>query len=206
MRLKKFIPLLFLFTSCVPSSQKQGMDTAAMTEISSPDKKAVITHENGFADIQLSIASVEKKDSSTLIHISSIYNGKNIGFNAVIPDKEESGFGHGMILSSTGAESDNFLALLAAEYHVPLATDAKFCKADTIAFVDLEKMGKTLGKDVNTFGHKMKLFFESDGETEADYKNAEVYFNIDKENNTIGFNEKDQDYRNDLIWFLTEKK
>jgi hypothetical protein len=58
----------------------------------------------------------------------------------------------------------------------------------------------------NLSGNSLKLFFEAEGETEDSYRSAEVYLNIDTTNNTVEFDEKDPEYRTDLIFFLTEKQ
>ena len=203
--LKKFFPLLLLLASCASGPQNNSIDTTALYSALDPDNEALVNRKDGYVDIQLTIASVEKKDSASLYHIASQYNGKNIGFDVLIPKTENTGFGHGMIITSTGEPSDNFLSMLARLYQVPLGQDAKFRKADTISFVDLEQMVKIQGgKSIS--GNKMKLFFEEEGKTEDDYKTAEVFFNIDRGNNTVGFNEKDPDYRKDLVYFLAEKK
>ncbi len=157
--MKKLFPLFLLFAACASGPQENATDTTTMT----PVNEVQITREEGFASIQLSIASKVKKDSASLLHISSIYHGKKVGFDVLVPLAEKSGFGHGMILSSTGVESDNFLAMLAEEYHIAISGNEKFCKSDTISFDELDKMEKIIAAQGNetVTGNKMKLFFEA---------------------------------------------
>jgi hypothetical protein len=205
--MKKFlIPILLIaaLSNCGPatppgSAEKPGNDSAQL------QRDLVIDTSSGFVDLTFSLSSIEKKDSGFSLHISSAFGNQIAGFNVYIPDNaKKTGFGHGMIISSAGMESDNFLKLLARFYHVNISSDAKFCKADTIAFVDLKQMMKD--KDaVNLLGHDLKLFFEREGKTEEEYQYAEVYLNIDKGTGVVEFNEKDPEYREALIKFLSEK-
>jgi hypothetical protein len=193
--------LLLLLTGCGPAEEP---GTAA--EKNNGPGEVAINSAEGFTDITLNISSTEKKDSATLYHVLSMYLGKPVGFDVLVPDHaKKSGFGNGLILSSTGAPSDNFLEMLFKLYGLPYAAGTKFSTTDTLAYADLNQMAQLQG-GTNVSGNSMKLFFEKEGETEDEYHIAEVYLNIDKEKNVVEFDEKDPEYRSELLWFLSQKK
>lgn len=204
-QMKKIIPfaLLLLCAGCGSSPQEHEDDIAVLE---AKAKEVIIHSEGGFTDVTLQIASSERKDSAMFYHIESTYKGKAVGFDVTVPDVNgESSFGHGMILASTGAASDNFLEMICELYGIPRAQNSAFRSHDSLTFVDLNKMAEEFGGE-NASGNSMKIFFEEEGETENDYHVAEVYLNIDPNANTAEFDEKDPEYRSDLIYFLTEKK
>jgi hypothetical protein len=194
--------LLIFYTGCNSSKPKEDNSETVITQ---SDEVSIVS-ENGFTDVTLRISGKDEGDSSTVYHISGVYQGTEVGFNASIPHNAgQSGFGHGLILSSMGEKSDAFLKMLCQLYRIPYTKDSKFCTADTVSYVDLNKMAADMGGK-NLSGNSLKLFFEAEGETEDSYRSAEVYLNIDTTNNTVEFDEKDPEYRTDLIFFLTEKQ
>ena len=193
-----------LLFSCTPPGEKRENGDSTMNKTGPAE--AMIKTEDGFTDVTLNISGTEKKDSATLYHVLATHHGKPVGFDVLVPDHaKKSGFGDGLILSSTGAPSDNFLEMLSTLYGLPYATGTKFLTTDTLSYVDLNQMAQTHG-GTNVSGNSMKVFFEKEGETEDDYHTAEVYLNIDKEKNVVEFDEKDPEYRSELLWFLSQKK
>lgn len=152
-----------------------------------------------------------------------------VGFGATIPssgwrhqvdgegDEAFHSFWGSVTLHSRGDESDRLLALMADYYNVPapppaakqnllskvfggkndpLATTWKFANSIECLAVGIASNPALIADNVI----RMKLFFD-DGSENGSY--AEVFFNVDMPAGIVTFNEKDEDYRADLVNWLS---
>ncbi len=151
-----------------------------------------------------------------------------VGFSAIIPvsgwreqvngegDDAFHSFWGPITLCSRGIESDRLLALLAEYYGVPappptkggllgtilgrkdsgIATTWKFASSIECFAVGINSNPALISDEVI----HMKLFLE-DGVENGRY--AEVFFNVDMPEGSAALNEKDEDYRMDLVHWLS---
>jgi len=150
-----------------------------------------------------------------------------VGFGATIPtsgwreqvdgDGEDAfhSFWGSIILHSRGVESDRLLGLLAKQYGIPVPAKASglfermlgkkgnriecgwnFANSIECFAVGINSNPALIADDVV----HMKLFLE-DGIEDGRY--AEVFFNVDMPEGFAALNEKDQDYRADLVHWLS---
>ncbi len=151
-----------------------------------------------------------------------------VGFGATIPvsgwRKQVSGEGDdsfhsfwgSVILHSQGHESDRLLAFIAEYYEVPAPSAAKrgllsrtlgredIGRAATWKFTDsIECLAVGIASDPAVVANeaiRMKLFFD-DGVENGRY--AELFLTIDMPEGIATLNEKDEDYRSDVVHWLS---
>lgn len=150
-----------------------------------------------------------------------------VGFGAIIPvagwheqvdgegDQAFHSFWGPVTLLSRGDESDRLLALLASYYDVPAPVRAKpgvlgksfnhkDAQVPTWRFADsIECLAVGIASNPARIADemiRMKLFFD-DGMDNGRY--AETFFNVDMPQGFASLNEKDVDYRNDLVHWLS---
>lgn len=186
-------------TSSIPVSDTKNSQPMAIKplEIDKGEEEGI------GADIRLSLIEKQQNDSFHFYKAVSSYNGKNIGLLIAVPKKMgDKGFTRGFSLSSIGKESDNLLQTLAALYKQKPDTSLQFIHSITLTCVNLNELAKTLGRDNNDYRavNQYKLFFES---LEGD-QYAELYVNINPDENWIELREKDEEYRPALIKFLKQ--
>jgi hypothetical protein len=200
------IPLLLLSCSNADNSQKSHPDLNQHAEKTFAIKELFIDNgeEEGWgADLRLSISSVSETDTTKIYKAISSYEGKNLGFLVSVPKGKEGekGFAKGITFGSLGSESDFFLATLAKLYKQKIDSSIKFTSNISVSYVNLKEFGKSLGaQDASQYptSTEYKLFFE--GASDEDY--AELYVNINTEDNWIEIREKDEEYRPAIIKFL----
>ena len=195
--LKSFIAVLLLsFCSCWSDQNTGGkISTHTKTRSSFPIKPMIITgeHESWGADVRLSFTEVLANDSTTMYNVSSTYEGKNVGFIIIVPQKSMSK----LTLKSKGESSNNFLHVLQKIYKQKIDS-AKFVDSVTADCLNLSDLNQPWEKDV-VLAAQRKLFFQ--GSNEDDY--AELFLNIDEKEHWIEFVEKDSEYRPLIIKFLS---
>jgi len=154
------------------------------------------------ADITLSIIEKSENDTAKIYKAVSLCNGKELGLMVSVPKRKEGakGFGQGISLRSIGAPSDFLLQTLSKLYKQPLGTTATFVKDINVTYVNLKEFAKAVtGQEGQyTAANQYKLFFE--GKDDEEY--AEVFLNVNSEENWIELAEKDEEYRPDLLRFL----
>jgi hypothetical protein len=192
------ILVLFLILGCSKSEEKKDAINYPKSEMVVSD-----TTDSMGGDLKLSITSINENDSSKVFKVISSYKGLDVGLNVSVPSedkKSKSGFGSGIILSSNEA-SDNFLQALKKVYGSKVE-GKKFVKNISVNFVDLDAMAAQLGASSNSNSDEKqyKLFFEKESDV------AEMYLNINEKQGWIELKEKDSEYRDSIIKFLSVQK
>jgi hypothetical protein len=201
------LSLLFILTGCRLHS---GDSSDSLSPIPKPSYKPVVI-KSGVEDghpggIRLSIERTVDTDTTTSYTLISSYEGNAVGLIIVIPRKDN---GKKMVstafLKSMGPPSDLFLKLLASQYQQHIDSSAKF--ADSIPFICMnlmdffDKKSTTPGKD-DWIAAEYKLFFDSEN---AD-GDAEMFMNINPDQQWVEFAEKDEDYRSHIISLFQQEK
>jgi hypothetical protein len=163
---------------------------------------------NGWdADMRLSIIEIIKSGNAINYKAISSFKGKNIGFEISVPrydNKSKSYLARTATIRSIGEMSDDFLSTIATVYRLKLKDKAIFIDSIKISFIDLDEFservsGKNLSSDSKT--KKLKLFFETEIPDDA----AELYANINEKEHWLELKEKDDNYRENVVKFLTKK-
>jgi|GEM_PF-857728 len=187
------------------------------SSINLPEISKVAEQEEGlkdvFQDVFLKIVSEEKIKDSYVYIAKGLSKSKVVGLKFEIKSNLPNGINsdgsldakNGFIrnaikISSIGEESDEFLKAISKLYGFP--TDKKFINStlSPTAFslnksiVEVEKLGY----------YKFKLFFR-DGENDKEEDYCELFFNINTNEKTIEFFEKDSEYRKSLIKAFTNE-
>ncbi len=169
--------------------------------------EAKFTTEEGFVDITFPISQVEQLPSGVRrFHVRGNLQKKDAGFIIELdsqwdPQKIEGHdvasfyWGKGAFCRS-GEETDNFIRILAERYGLPPTISISQQRIDT-KIVGL----LTNPKNIDSERITMKFFFNSDADEDL---YSEVFINIDLQNKTLEFNEKDEGYREPLINSLTK--
>jgi hypothetical protein len=114
-------------------------------------------------------------------------------------------------LRSRGAESDVLLALVADYYEIPRAKSGGSIlgfltrrRAQPWRFVrEIQCLAVGINSDPSLLGDEpidMKLFFD---ENREGGRYAEVFLNVDLQRGCVWLNEKDEEYRSDLVHWLS---
>jgi len=167
---------------------------------------AVITIEDDFVDIALSISSFEKTDDGIYVFkFRNKINNKKIGFDAFLETKWKEHevkdadlvfYWSNAHLKSIGVESDNFLNELASLY------DAETSNLTFHSKINAEIVMLSGGPDsIETQPFRLKFFFNSEGSEDL---YSEIFINFDVKSNTAEFNEKDIEYRAPLLRSLSK--
>lgn len=154
--------------------------------------------EHGDGDIGLSIVSISETDSTTIYKAVSNWQNRNLGLSVRIPKKDgEKGFGSDIELNSIGIESDYLLRTIGKIYGQKIDSQARFTNKVSVGYVNLNEFAKTLGakEDSVPTQAEYKIFFQ--GKKDDDY--AELYLNVDTSAKRLEINEKDADYRPQII-------
>ncbi|MEO3403669.1 hypothetical protein AAFN85_07180 [Mucilaginibacter sp. CAU 1740] len=156
-------------------------------------------------DVRLSVTQKTKVNEVVVYDLKANYRGKLVGFQIVVPEntnQSKEGFGKGIEIKSMGKISDDFRNALAEIYKIKTDQEKKFIDKIPVAFVDLDAFAKSVVKNAKLDGSdfkKLKLFFES-----KDGEEAELFFNINKDQTQVELAEKDEEYRPLLINFFTK--
>ncbi|MDB5276150.1 MAG: hypothetical protein JWR61_1105 [Ferruginibacter sp.] len=142
-------------------------------------------------NFKLHIQSKEIKDNSYVYTVCSLYEENEIGFELQIPTDIKT-FGEGVIFKSLGNISDNFIKALFSIYGLYPQNNLKFVDSISFNYTGLNDLVyKSDGQKRLSHINYVKVFLEGNGEDEY----AELYVNIDENNETIEFEEKEYEYR-----------
>jgi hypothetical protein len=187
------------------NDKKQQVNSVKLADITSRTDTS-----EGFSDIFLIITSSIKTDTSNIYIGQGLFKGKTVGLkfeiNSNLPfgissDGEINSKGafvrNGVKFISIGQESDELINALSELYDEP--NKKPFSKKVISATVfSLNQQDADFGKKGY---YKFKLFFNDDG-GENDY--AEIFFNVNTDEQIIELHEKDHDYRKPLLKAFTE--
>ena len=185
------------------TSKSSGEKKDSIISMTYPVKPLQILteEEEGWgADVRLSIVKVIHQDSVTQYKILSTYNGKEIGFEIIIPAKLS--IKGALEFRSTGQNSDEFLHVLSKLYNVKSDSLKYFTKSCKLTGIDLNEFANDkLGAKISIIAglKEMKLFYEPANEN--DY--AELYLNINENEQWVEVKEKDEEYRKAVLGFLS---
>jgi hypothetical protein len=166
----------------------------------------------GFSDIFLTITSDTKTDTSHIYIGQGLYNNKTVGLKLDIRSNLPAGIASNGELNpnggavwnavkfiSIGQESNNLVFALAQLYNEP--AERVFTKdVLTPTLFSLNQQDVNLDKPGY---YKFKLFFNDESDDENKY--AEMFLNINTEEQIIELHEKDHDYRKPLLNTFTGK-
>lgn len=155
--------------------------------------------EEGWVD-----CAFEASRRGSRIEARARYDGEVVGFSVGLPAEWEpvsfgpdvplAAFRGRVALHSSGAESDRFVRALAARYGEP-APAARMAARVICTGITLEGDPRALDRG----RVRIKLFFAEDDEA----RYAEAYLNLTLPARRLEFNEKDEDYRANLLRALT---
>jgi hypothetical protein len=208
--MQKITIIFFLATllGCSTNQRKSVNTESTKTNISTLAIKPLQIdkgEEEGWgADIRLSIIDKAENDTVKIYKAVSSYEGKELGLLILVPKAKEGskGFGNGITLQSVGSQSDNLLYTLLTLYKQKVDTSAKFVKSVKVNYVNLKEFAKSVAGQEGqyTTANEYKLFFE--GNNDEDY--AELYLNVNADDNWIELREKDEEYRPIVLRFLRQ--
>ncbi|REC79438.1 hypothetical protein DRF60_06340 [Chryseobacterium elymi] len=164
--------------------------------------------EEGFNDIALKIVETENSANAFLYTVKGKYKNKIVGLKLTVQNNINAGivngkldsnafYRKGMTLQSIGEESDNFLHALCKIYGIK-CNDKFSIKPITVTIFPLNEIEANLS---NPNYYRFKAFFNDDEEN--DY--AEIFINLNLEENLVEFNEKDNEYRANIIKTYSRK-
>lgn len=139
-----------------------------------------------FVDLTFQIISSESKGDIQNFIIKGKYKESTVGLKVSVNTTKEKGFiMDGVHVSSVGEESNNFIKALSELYD---EDNINVQMKDEVIFTNyvLEKTRTS---------RKYKLFFDNGKENEY----AEIYLNINLNDNLIEINEKDLEYRKPIL-------
>jgi hypothetical protein len=199
--------VLGISIGCTSNTSKTGEGTkdSVVTVISPIKPLHILTEEEEEgegADLRLSITGFFKKDSISHYLISSTYNGKELGFEIAAPTNMS--MKGTLDFKSTGQNSDEFLHVLSGLYESKSDSLKKFTESYKVTYIDLNEFAKAkLGAEISdTTGVKeLKLFFETGDENNY----AELYLNINEKSYWVEVVEKDAEYREAILRFLSRQ-
>lgn len=186
-----------------------GCNKTNSSEENLPNITNVENPEEDFKDIVLKIVEVSKQDNNFTYLVKGKYENNIVGLKLSIVNNIAAGISkdaninsgsfvkNGITLESIGTESDNFVAALAKIYE--LKSTSKFSKKPVkVTVFPLNENTSDLSKPNY---YKFKAFFNDEAD-ENDY--AELFINLNLGNNTVEFNEKDSEYRTNVLKSLCE--
>ncbi len=185
-----------------------GCSKSQKTDAILPDITKVQEQEEGFSDLSLKIVEEYEKGNKYEYVVKGKFENNIVGLKIIIPNNIPAGIINGEIeaksflkngitILSIGNESDNFLNALSKIYHSQ--AKSKFSTKPIIATVfPLNQMKADLSQPEY---YKFKVFFNDEGD-ENEY--AEIFINLNLTNKFIEFNEKDNEYRTNIIKALEE--
>jgi hypothetical protein len=195
-----------LFLLICLSCQSKSNDQSAAHDATKLEAKPLIIDksEDSFGgDIKFSIVSIEKNGAYNTYKVNSTHEGKNVGFDVIMPNikEDKKGFGNGIIIKKSNDISHNFINLLQDVYKIKSKKELLFVDSIKANYVDLGAFMTTISgqKAEQSDTKQYKLFFEGD----EDY--AEIYLNINEQEHWIELREKDEEYRPLILAFLSKK-
>jgi hypothetical protein len=153
--------------------------------------------EEGWHDFNFAILQSKKANDGTLsLDVAGTYQGKTLAFRIrVLPEWKEKTepihvyWGHATLLSS-GSSSDSLVEIMDLLYGAKIGVK-KFKKEVPFEAVALQGNPASLEKQPV----KLKLFYDSSNQENY----AEIYLNIDLAREHVWLNEKDAEYRKNIV-------
>lgn len=158
----------------------------------------------------IALRLVDRTDGDTSITyaVRGLYQEDTVGFNIEVDNEipaginadgsvnEQAGFTTGAItFIRTGPESDQFMAALATLWNVDGVTSMKTNPTEPLVF----SSNRTVVDHDKPFTYSFKLFFAPEASVPG-----EVFFTFDTFKKTIEFQEKDTQYRSQIVHSLGE--
>ena len=164
----------------------------------------VQNQEEGFNDISLKIIETNKQGETYTYLAKGKFENKIVGLKISIKNNLQAGIKKGEIdgtafkkdgisFQSIGQESDNFLQAISKIYGIK--SNCKF--SNKIIKSTIFPLNQSIANLNQPEYYKFKVFFNDDEEENENY--AEIFININLEQNFIEFNEKDNEYRANII-------
>ena len=175
-----------------------------------PEILSVQNQEEGFEDISLKIVETNKQGNTFTYLAKGKYENKIVGLKISIQNNLKAGINKageidgtafnkdGISLQSIGQESDNFLHALSKIYGIN--SNAKF--SSKIIKSTTFPLNNNIADLNKSEYYKFKVFFNDQEEENEKY--AEIFININLQQNFIEFNEKDNEYRANIIKTFSE--
>jgi hypothetical protein len=151
-----------------------------------------IDAQNWGGDFTINIAQKQQISNDRIRYtLLSRYGDKPVGFYLDLrePGGNSTFVDHGVVLRPMGDTSNNFVAVLAQLYGVK-RLNAVFADSAVATYVQLAEMAET--KNPGNWSAAQKKLFFGDG-------SAEIYMNINPNEGTISFPEKDSANRADIV-------
>jgi hypothetical protein len=171
------------------------LSTFAATAFGATAPQGRVVAEGGLVDVDLPIVSyhIDKDQSLELVARGSI-DGREVAFEVRLDSKGDSKSGGEAFIQSVGRDSDAFVEMLARQYGLH-ATALKMVPRVSVMALTLPDGPGAAGKEPI----KMKIFFNANGGPNY----AEAFLNIDIENKTLGFHDKDPEYHAGILASLS---
>ena len=167
--------------------------------------------EEGFVDCVFKISELKHDCGLLRFHISASYEGVEVGLDVALMADIRAGFddemelnsdhvyAHGVTMSRSGSESDQFLDIISRLYGHDLPprrmVDEESYTAIALHQGDIDLISDPI---------KLKLFGQDSEPFNEDLYN-ESFFNVDLTAGYVYWNEKDSDYRSGFIDSLTKQ-
>lgn len=168
--------------------------------------------EEGFVDLTFRISELFDDGDSYHFHLIASYNQEIVGMSVSVKMNIQAGFDEnmdlikdhvyrpGVIFQSTGLESDRLITAISELYGQPAAS-LQMVDEETFTAIALHQGAI----DMDCDPVKIKIFGR-DGEPFDEDAYYESFFNLDLYKGYVYWNEKDPDYRQQLLQGLTAKK
>lgn len=183
--------------------RKSNQNSGSLIEITSNQEE-----EDGWQDLIFSIT--EKKNESNIWNLKceGVHGGVVVGFRIYINEGIDAGINEdgidstkfivdGIRIESIGEKSDKLIEIMSSIYKQPIVKKFTQTKLNyTIFPLNNEKAILENGR------FKFKLFFD-DNDEQGLY--SELYINPNLPNGTLELNEKDEDYRENIIKSMTSR-
>jgi hypothetical protein len=166
--------------------------------------------EEGFVDSVFKIKNLVETNKDYKFHLSASHKGEILGFDVTIIKGIKGGFDsnmnlitghvykHGVVFSRSGVESDRLISVLNSLYGYK-QKKIKMVQKEIFTAIALHQNPI----DITSEAIKIKIFGK-DSEPIDEDAYYESFFNIDFKNGFVFWNEKDADYRKQLISGLSE--
>ena len=169
------------------------------------DITSKIEKDTGFIDLVLSISEKKETDSTFVYSAIGLYNSVEVGIEISLKKGIKAGIvngemknafvNKGISIKSVGDKSNKFLNSISELYGIPKQN--LIMKSGEIILTCANLNDKDI--DYENGQYKFKIFMETENDA------PELFVNFDFNENQIQLNEKDTEYRNGIVDYLTKK-
>ena len=169
------------------------------------DITSKIEKDTGFIDLVLSISEKKETDSTFVYSAIGLYNSVEVGIEISLKKGIKAGIvngemknafvNKGISIKSIGDKSNKFLNSISELYGIPKQN--LIMKSGEIILTCANLNDKDI--DYENGQYKFKIFMETENDA------PELFVNFDFNENQIQLNEKDTEYRNGIVDYLTKK-